>query len=82
MKTIIETKFNVGDTVYIADHYYDFYANMAPYIVKAILIDVNSRRTHISYEVEQGDTTYRIPECWTFTTYEECAEWCDKENEL
>lgn len=81
MKTVIDTKFNVGDMVYVADHYYDFYANRIPYLIKAILIDVNHRRTRIAYEVEQGDATYRIPEAWVFATYEECAEWCEKENE-
>lgn len=80
MKFNIETKFNIGDIVYIADHYYDFYANKKPYIVKDVLIDINKRRTHIKYEVEQDDITYRVPEKWTFNTYEECAKWCDEHN--
>ena len=80
MKITIETKFNVGDTVYIADHYYDFYANHEPYIIKDILIDVRNCRRHIVYEVEQGDYIYCVPEDWTFTTYKECAKWCEEHN--
>jgi hypothetical protein len=80
MEITIKTKYNVGDVVYIADHYYDFYAYRKPYIIKDVLIDVNSRRTYIQYEVEQDGTTYRSPEHWTFTTYEECAKWCEEHN--
>ena len=80
MKTTIETKFNVGDTVYVADHYYDFYANHKPYIVRDVLVDINSKRTLISYDVEQDEFTYRVPETWVFVTYEECSKWCDGHN--
>lgn len=80
METLIKTKFNIGDIVYIADHYYDFYANSEPYLIRDVLIDVNHRRTHISYDVEQGDFTYRVPEAWTFTSYDECVQWCDARN--
>jgi hypothetical protein len=80
METFIKTKFNIGDTVYIADHYYDFYANSAPCLITDVLIDINSRRTRISYEVEQADFTYRIPEEWAFASYEDCAQWCDARN--
>jgi hypothetical protein len=80
MTVTVETKFNVGDTVYIADNYYDFYANQTPCIVKDVLIDVNRRRTCISYEVEQEDFTYMVPESWMFATYEECEKWCEKQN--
>lgn len=80
MKITAETKFNVGDTVYIADHYYDFYANHKPYIVSDVLIDINSKRMHISYDVDQDDFTYSVPEEWVFATYEECTKWCDEHN--
>lgn len=80
MQITIATKFNVGDVVYIVDHYYDFYANHKPYVVQDVLIDINSRRTHIQYEVEQDDMMYRVPEDWIFATYEECAKWCEEHN--
>ena len=80
MEIIIKTKYNTGDIVYIADHYYDFYANRKPYIITDVLIDINNRRTHIEYEVEQDNSIYRVPEAWTFDSYEECAKWCDEHN--
>ena len=80
MEVSVRTKYNTGDTVYIIDHIYDYYAHHKPYIIKDVLIDINSRRTRIQYEVEQGYTTYRVPEEWTFSTYAECAKWCDEHN--
>lgn len=80
MRVTVETKFNVGDIVYVADHYYDFYANHKPYIVSDVLIDINSKRTRIAYDVEQDGFIYRVPEEWTFSTYEECTKWCDEHN--
>lgn len=80
MRLVTETKYNVGDTVYIADHYYDFYANRQPYTIIDVLINVNSRRTFVQYEVEQDGISYRVPEDWTFATYEECVKWCEEHN--
>lgn len=76
MKISVETKFNIGDMVYIANCYYDFYANSVPCRIKDVLVDINRRRTRIAYEVEQEDFTYRIPEEWAFASYEECEKWC------
>ena len=80
MEALIETKFNIGDTVYIADHYYDFYANSEPCLITDVLIDINSRRTRISYEVKQGDFTHLITEALVFDSYDECAKWCEARN--
>jgi small-conductance mechanosensitive channel len=80
METLIKTQYNIGDTVYIADCYYDFYANQKPYIIKEILIDINSYSTSIQYEVEQEGYVYQIPESWVFATYEECIKWCEEHN--
>lgn len=80
MKATVETKFNVGDIVYIADAYYDLYACRKPYVIKDVLININSLRTHISYEIEQSGSRYHIPEEWAFATYEECVKWCEENN--
>lgn len=80
MDLTIETQFNIGDVVYVADHYYDFYANHKPYIIKDVLIDINNRRTHIQYEVEQDNFIYRVPSAWVFGSYEKCARWCEEHN--
>ena len=81
MKLSIKTKFNIGDTVYIAECYEDYwFAYKNPFIVSDILISANSRIMHISYEIQQDNFTHRVPESWAFSTYEECAKWCKKQN--
>ena len=80
MKFTIETQFNIGDTVYAADHYYDYYASHTPYVISDIIINVSKRNIRIMYCVEQGERTERFPEEWCFATYEECAKWCEENN--
>jgi hypothetical protein len=80
MEISVKTKYNVGDVVYIADCYYDFYANHEPYVVKDVIIDINTHRTRIQYEVEQKYTSYRVSEAMTFSTYAQCAKWCNEHN--
>jgi hypothetical protein len=80
MKRTVETKFNVGDIVYVADHYYDFYAQKTPYIITDVLIDINGQRTMIRYDAECKNGSCRIPEEWVFETYTECTKWCEEHN--
>ena len=37
MKITLDTKFDIGDTVYAVDHYYDFYATL---FLKCYTLDV------------------------------------------
>lgn len=80
MKVNFETQFNIGDIVYVADHYYDFYATSKPYVVSDIIINISCRDIRTMYCVEQGDLIDRFPEDWLFATYEECAKWCEEHN--
>ena len=80
MKTTVETQFNIGDIVYAADHYHCYYTSHTPYVITDIIININNRDTRIMYCVEQNGSSDRFPEEWLFTTYEECAKWCDEHN--
>ena len=80
MKVNLETQFNIGDTVYAADHYYDYYASHTPYIITDIIININNRNIRTMYCVEQGEHQDRFPEEWLFATYEKCAKWCEEHN--
>ena len=80
MKLSIETKFNIGDTIYIAECYEDWCTYKKPFIISDISIYANSHTTHILYEVQQDGLTDRVPEDWVFGTYEECTKWCEKHN--
>lgn len=76
----IKTKYNIGDTVYTADHYYDFYPISTPGIVKNILFDGDVDKVRIDYVIEQDIFTVRTPEEWLFLTYAECTKWCEEHN--
>lgn len=80
MEFTIKTKFNIGDTVYVAEHYYELYACKEPHIVTDILINGNPRHISIRYETMCNGNIERFPEGWIFATYEECAKWCEEHN--
>lgn len=80
MKFSIDTKFSIGDTVYAADHYYEYYTSHTPYIISDIIVNISSRDTRIMYCVERGEHADRFPEDWLFKTYEECDTWCREHN--
>jgi hypothetical protein len=80
MKFTIDTKFNIGDKVYAADHYHDYYASHVPYVISDVIINIDNRDIRIMYCVELGEQTDRFPEEWLFATYEECAKWCEEHN--
>lgn len=80
MKLSVETKFNIGDAIYIAECYEDWFAYKKPCVISDISISANSQTTHILYEVQQDNFAHRVPESLAFSTYEECAKWCDENN--
>lgn len=80
MKFTIDTKFNIGDTIYVADHYYDYYASHMPYTITDIVVNINNRDIRTMYYVAQGEHTECLPENWCFGTYTECAKWCEEHN--
>ena len=80
MKLSIETKFNIGDTVYIAECFEDWFTYKKPHIISDISISASSKAVHILYEVQQDGFTDSVPEDFVFSTYEECAKWCNERN--
>ncbi len=80
MKITVETKFDIGDVVYIADRYHEFYANRKPRVIKNIYIMSTAWRTYVQYEVEYSGTSELVFEACTFATYEECTKWCNENN--
>ena len=78
MKITVETKFDVGDMVYVANHYHDWYAEHRLYIVRDITINIRKSIPYIQYEVELDGLVSTASERMLFKTYEECVEWCAK----
>lgn len=80
MKVTLDTKFNIGDTVYVVDHYYDYYASHTPYVITDIIIKIDDEDIRTMYCIQQGEDVDQVTEAWVFKTYEECAKWCEEHN--
>lgn len=80
MKITIDTKFSIGDIVYAADYYNEFYASRTPYVIRDIIINISNRDIRTMYCVTNGEYTDHFPEDWLFSTYEECTKWCTEHN--
>lgn len=80
MNINIQTKFNVGDMVYVADLYHDFYPQKEPYLITDLRLKANINHSYIRYEVQRDDVVQLVPEEWIFATYADCTKWCDKRN--
>ena len=76
-----QTKFNIGDTVWIPDLYYNWYPSKNEYKIINIKVQINSNDQRIFYTVKDIDGyTHEYPESMCFSSYDECKQWCDKSN--
>ena len=76
MKVNLETKFNIGDVVYVAETYEVCYANKTPYTITDIIVRLDEDTIKIVYNLHQNYTTTTVSENFLFATYEECVQWC------
>ena len=81
MKITIKTKFGIGDSVYVAVPYHEYYADSEPWTVVGIAVYLNEHAEKIIYHIERDSTIDSISEKMVFATYAECLEWCDNKNE-
>ena len=72
----INIKFNVGDKVYLAETYHEYWANSKPYTIVGINFHMNEHTSKLIYTIEQDDMVTSVSEKLLFTTYEECKQWC------
>lgn len=79
MNINIETKYNIGDTVYIAEHYDEFFPSK-PLEVIGILIKISPIATLVEYKLQDNGYDEIVIEPYIFATYEECVKWCDNHN--
>lgn len=80
MKCVVNAKFNIGDQVYLAETYHEYWANSKPYLVTGILISITESEYKITYRIQQDLLTDVVSEHLIFATYEECAQWCKNHN--
>ena len=80
MKLTINTKFDIGDQVYLAQTYYEYWANSKPYQIVGVNLHMNEHATKLIYNIEQEGSVTSVSENLLFATYEECAKWCKEHN--
>ena len=76
----LNTKFNLGDQVYVAETYEDYWANSEPSIVTDVFIKINNSTTTVLYRLKQGEFFDVVSEYFIFATYDECKQWCEEHN--
>ncbi len=81
MKITVKTKFSIGDLVYVAVPYYEYYVDSEPYTIVGITIRLNDHAVKIVYNIEKDNIIDSVSENFVFATYAECLEWCDNKNE-
>ena len=79
MNINIETKYKIGDTVYIAEKYEDYFPSK-PLTVLSILVTILPDATLIEYGLGKDGYCDKIPENRILPTYEECIKWCQENN--
>lgn len=80
MKMIIDTKFNVGDTVYHAESYEVYWSDPIPYIITEVVVVMNNDTTFIRYHIKRDGLSFDVTEKFLFATHEECVQWCKEHN--
>lgn len=74
-----QSKFNLGDEVYIAN-YYDEFTPSKPYTVTAVLTITDGNGTVVKYRIRNATEEIVMFEHSCFGTCEECTKWCEKHN--
>ncbi len=85
MNLNINTKYNIGDTVWFADYIYDtHYPSKYSGTVREIEIEISETQQLISYWVivdyNGNKELEQYSERACFATYEECIKWCKEHN--
>lgn len=79
MKIEVETKFNVGDFVYIPELYHhEWFALKRPFEIYKIIVKTYGNTIYICYEL-LDETLFERKEDFVFASYEECEQWCEIE---
>ena len=80
MKIEVETKFNVGDFVYIPELYrHEWFALKRPFEIYKTIINTYGNNVYIYYEL-LDETLIEYKEDFIFAYYEECEKWCREQN--
>ena len=79
MKFEVETKFDIGEEVYIPEPCMYWLPNNTPSMITDIQVKYSKSGTGIFYGVHDNHTPVREDMC--FGSLEECRQWCKEQNE-
>lgn len=85
MNISIHTKYNIGDTVYIAWCYNGEYVpEIQPCAINTVYTYTENEIVKISYGIVDGedDLEMEIPEDACFRSYAQCTKWCEEHNKI
>lgn len=82
-KNNIQTKFNVGDKIWIAYHYEDYWYmwNKEGCFIDSIKIYVGEDRQIEFYTIKTDIGYQEFSSRFCFSSFEECFSWCQEEND-
>ena len=76
----IETKYNIGDTVYIPEYNEEYFPSK-PLQIDSILMKASTSNYIVKYILNGNGYDIEVnQEQNIFKTYNECDEWCNKHN--
>lgn len=76
----IETKYNIGDTVYVPEYYEEYFPSK-PLQIDSILVQAYPSKHIIKYILNGNRYEVEVSqEQNIFKTYNECNEWCNEHN--
>lgn len=74
MTIAINAKYNIGDTIYVADYFDEFIPKAC--VINEIQTITSKIGTCIKYRVDDGEWRDFYQENRCFATYAECLKWC------
>ena len=83
MNININTKYNIGDTVYVAWCYNgEFVPEIQPYVINTVYTYTKNENIKISYGIVDNNDglEMEIPEDACFRSYAKCTKWCEEHN--
>ena len=84
MRITVDTKFNIGDIVYIPESYLSWASTGEPSRVTGVRVDYhleNGGKINQVILYELSNELFHCNEAICFATYEECQQWCKERNE-
>ena len=84
MRIEVDTKFNIGDTVYVPEPHRIWFGTTEPSKVTDVIVQYrleNGGKINQIILYELSNEMFPCNEAICFATFEECQQWCREQNE-